>query len=243
MAKRRSSGTKAALSDEQIAASRREADAQLRRRDQSALRARRVQDLESIERMLDNSEHPLWWVLSFIQINRSEERADESFSEAVARLTRELAASTREALQMAQVLLMMQPVVDTFSGKKQARPKESRSRAMTRILLEQGTSSYAAVRAAGEHDAHVRSDALPDKDVRAARRMAQEIRDDAAQKHGKLVNVVVSRSPVMVGPPRKHIKDGLLALVDGAVRAEERRQAEIVKRIDGNRPRSRRSRG
>jgi hypothetical protein len=119
-----------------------------------------------------------------------------------------------------------------LSGEPAARPNETEETALTRILLERGASAHEAVRIAGGYGDHVHSAGLPQQKVRAANRLAARLRSEAAQKHGKLVNVVVPHGQIRVGRPTDLLADGVKALLDEAVRREEKRQATIVRNID-----------
>jgi len=223
-----------ALSREEIDAARAEAKAQVLRRDQHNRRMAKLQEVEAVQRMLEDHNHPVWWAISFTLLPHFGEVANESLHDAVVRIGNEVRGRVRDAFNSARALLMY-PVLEQLGGKKLAREEETEKEALTRILIERKASSYAAVKAAGDHDPRVHSAGLPQKDVRAARRLAAKLRTEAAQRHATLAATVVPHRPVLVGAPLDHIKDGLLALLDQALRNEEREQAEIVRNIDSHR--------
>jgi hypothetical protein len=230
--------TRGEVSAAALQAAKLEADERLRRRDNNALRSRYVAELTTIEQMLDDENHPLWRALALLLVPKATADPEQSFSDVIDRLIRELRTPVRDALTFTRGCLVIEPVVDTFGGKKQARPGESAKTTLTRVLLESGASSYEAARAAGGHKADVHSAALPEAEVRGARRLQAAVRKEAVESHSKLVDTVIAHRPVLVGPVTENLQDAFLGMVENAVRAEEKRQATIAKNIDGQRRKS-----
>jgi hypothetical protein len=229
---RKKSGKSRDVSEAELAAARAEASDRLRRHDANVSRKQRVEDLNSIERMLADLEHPIWFLLAFmaLQLEPEPHNDDESLPQAIGRLKKTCVPLARDALEAARAPLLLQPGLELLTGKAQSPLGRSINEVTTEVLLERGASSYAAAKAVGGHGGRMETA------ERAARRAAKKIRSQAASQHEVLSKIEIPHKPVRRGPPTSHIKDELLSLLAQHVRTLERQQAVIVKNIDGNSP-------